>query len=324
MQNLPGEMLRFLCADEGFVLYNLDLSQAENRIVAYIAPEPAMIHAFESKIDIHSQTGSLIFGDPIDVIRQEDKDEVQCALGDGVHTKRFWGKKSNHSFNYDLGYKAFAYLMEMEEKESKWIIERYHHVYPGVRQYHAWVRAALQKNRTLENLMGRRRTFMDRWGDDLFKESYAQIPQSTVADIINRRGINYLYYGQEHFKPVDILDQVHDAIVLQMSYVQYTWTQHADCLMRLKDSLEQPLIWKGTQFVIPADVKMGLTLNKKSMREVKINEYSSAAELGRCLAENYEVIHNEQSEGELHLVEGDSSEEWLWNSMEESEANIGT
>jgi DNA polymerase I-like protein with 3'-5' exonuclease and polymerase domains len=43
----------------------MDLSQAENRVVAYIAPEPSMIDAFESGVDIHSKTASLIFRKPV-------------------------------------------------------------------------------------------------------------------------------------------------------------------------------------------------------------------------------------------------------------------
>ncbi len=45
-QNLPLAFKRYLMADKGYVLYEKDLSQAENRIVAYTAPVPAMIQAF--------------------------------------------------------------------------------------------------------------------------------------------------------------------------------------------------------------------------------------------------------------------------------------
>ncbi len=36
LQNQPPIMKRFMLADEGYVLYNIDLSQAENRVVAYL------------------------------------------------------------------------------------------------------------------------------------------------------------------------------------------------------------------------------------------------------------------------------------------------
>jgi hypothetical protein len=51
----------------------------------------------------------------------------------------------------------------------------------------------LSKDRSLINPFGRRRIFMDRWGDELFKEAYSFIPQSTVADKLNRDGLAYIY-----------------------------------------------------------------------------------------------------------------------------------
>jgi len=267
MQNLPPEMLRFLIADPGCVLYNIDLSQAENRIVAYIAPEPNMISAFEAGIDIHRQTAGLVFNKKAEDISDE---EGSSSIGGGLFSERFWGKKSNHSLNYDLGYRAFALVCEIQESESKYIVERYHSVYPGVRQYHAWIRAQLSKNRTITNCLGRKRLFTNRWGDELYKEAYAFIPQSTVADIINERGLSYimdnpLFYG------VEILNQVHDSLVVQISYELVPVQHHAECLKLIVNSLQQPISFRGQTWSIPADVNVGISLNKKKMKGVKVN-----------------------------------------------------
>jgi hypothetical protein len=40
----------------------------------------------------------------------------------------------------------------------------------------------MDNNRILVNPFGRTRVFMDKWGDELFRGAYAQIPQSTIAD----------------------------------------------------------------------------------------------------------------------------------------------
>jgi DNA polymerase-1 len=248
MQNLPLEFRRYLLADDDCMMFNIDLSQAENRVVAYLGPEPAMISAFESGLDVHKQTAALIFGVPI----SEVSDEIgSCDIGGGNFSQRFWGKKANHGLNYDLGYKTFAFYYEILEADAKFICEKYHKAYPGVRQYHEWVRHQLSKDRTLTNLFGRKRLFLDRWGDELFKSAYSYIPQSSVAEIINRRGLVYIYYNQHLFKPVDLLLQVHDSIVFQMNYKKYGWKEQAECLMLIKQSLEAPLTWRGTSFVIP-------------------------------------------------------------------------
>lgn len=284
MQNLPEEFRKHLLADDDYMLFNFDLSQAENRIVANIAPEPNMVRAFTTGVDVHCMTGSLISGLPIDEVKKQDKEGIKCPLGGGAYTWRFWGKKANHGLNYDLGYKTFGFYYELPEKDAKFIVERYHLAYPGVRQYHAWVRAALGKSRVLENAFGRKCLFLDRWGDEMFKEAYAFFPQSTVADIINRRGLNYIYYNQQWFKPVELLLQVHDSIVFQMNYKQWSWEEQAECMIRLKESLEQPLRWRGTEFTIPTGAEVGFNLYKKNMMEVSRDDFSSVERLARRLS----------------------------------------
>lgn len=285
MQNLPMEFRKYLIADDDTMIYNIDLSQAENRVVAYISPEPNMMSAFENKIDLHKQTAGLIFGKSWEEISDE---AGSSEIGGGTFSERFWGKKANHGLNYDLGYKTFAFLYEIPEADAKFIVERYHKAYPGVRNYHAWVRHQLSKNRTLENLFGRKRLFLDRWGDELFKSAYSFIPQSTVAEIINRRGIIYIYYNQEMFRPVDLLLQVHDNIIFQMNYKKYSWEAQAQCLILIKESLESELTWRGQNFSIPISLEVGMNLNKKSMVEVSRDEFSSVDRLARKLYNIYE------------------------------------
>lgn len=195
---------------------------------------------------------------------------------------------SNHSLNYDLGYRAFALVCEIQESESKYIVERYHSVYPGVRQYHAWIRAQLNKDRTITNCLGRKRLFTDRWGDDLFKEAYAFIPQSTVADIINMRGLAYVMDNPK-FRGVEILNQVHDSLVVQISYKEVPVQRHAEAIKLIVDSLQQPITFRGQTFSIPADCVVGVSLDKKKMKGVKVNG-KSVGELARHLSEIHEQI----------------------------------
>lgn len=258
LQNQPAQMKKFMLADEGYLLFDVDLSQAENRIVAYVAPETKMINAFETEMDVHSLTASLIFNEPIEQIIEEHNAGIPCELGTGDQTKRFWGKKANHGLNYGLGYKTFALYYELPEKDAKFIVERYHQAYPGVRGYHQWVKMKLRASRTLENLMGRKRLFLDRWGDELFKQAYSFIPQSTVADIINFKGI-LLIYNDPMFKEFVLLNQVHDSIVFQVP-ISLSLTDLFTKLNALKQSLETPLTYNNRTFFIPADFKVGLNL----------------------------------------------------------------
>ncbi len=280
MQNLPPEMLRFLIADPGCLLYNIDLSQAENRIVAYVAPEPNMISAFAVGVDIHKQTAALLFNKKPEEVSDEDG---SSSIGGGLFSERFWGKKSNHSLNYDLGYRSFALVCEIPDVDARYIVERYHSVYPGIRQYHSWIKAQLSKNRTIENCLGRKRVFRDRWGDDLFKEAYAFIPQSTVADIMNERGLSFVM-DNPSFKGAEILNQVHDSLIVQISYETIPLWRHAEMLRILVDSLQLPLSFRGMTFSIPADVKVGLSLDKKKMKGISYDELSTVGGLDRIVS----------------------------------------
>ncbi|CAK0747720.1 uracil-DNA glycosylase [Azospirillaceae bacterium] len=315
VQNLPEAFRKYILADEGYVVYNMDLGQAENRIVAYVAPEPTMIEAFETGKDVHSLTASLISGIPANEIKQMDDEQIFCEIGGGIYTWRFWGKKANHGLNYDLGYKTFAFYYEIPESDSKFIVEKYHNAYPGVRQYHSWIRAQLSKDRTLVDLLGKRRRFMDRWGDDLFKEAYSYMPQSTVSSKIDRDGICAVYYHPS--KRAVLLNQVHDSIIFQIP-LTYTWEQHASFLMDVKKEMESELEWRGRTFQIPADISMGFNLSKKEMEKVKANDYSTIPGLARHLDEVYGRI---RSTKELPLVGRDWDD--ISSLTEESSFELG-
>uniref|UniRef100_A0A6M3IN71 Putative DNA polymerase n=1 Tax=viral metagenome TaxID=1070528 RepID=A0A6M3IN71_9ZZZZ len=278
MQNWPHGLLKYLLFDEGYIGYRIDLSQAENRIVAYVGNISQMIDAFESGIDVHRLTGSLIFQKPIEEVTTEDG---TCALGDGTHSERFWAKKANHGLNYDLGYRNFALLYELPERQAMWIVDRYHMAYPGVRNnYHALVKRLLREGRTITNLMDRRTLFMDQWGDKLFKEAYSCIPQGTVGDVINERGVNYVYYNQEIFSSVELLLQVHDDITLQIPK-SIGWGEHARILLDIKKSLETPLTtYDHRKFIIPADITVcPRSLSKEEGTELKSHEIPNNIEL---------------------------------------------
>ena len=193
----------------------------------------------------------------------------------------------NHSLNYDLGYKSFALRFEMPETQAKMLVDRFHRVYPGIRQYHAWVRNLLQQNRRLVNCFGRVRVFMDRWGDDLFKEAYSWIPQSTIADKMNRQGINYIYYNPELFPSLELLNQIHDSLVFQIP-VSVGWKEHARMLLLIKKSLETPMSWHGKEFMIPLEFKFGL--NMRDTKKVGIPDDETVGRLADKLHEIYSKL----------------------------------
>jgi DNA polymerase I-like protein with 3'-5' exonuclease and polymerase domains/uracil-DNA glycosylase len=271
LQNQPHEVLTHFEADNNYVFYGLDLSQAENRIVAYVGRISQMIEAFESGKDIHGLTAQRM----ILILYGSEKSKLisikdPAPIGDGTKCWRDWGKKANHGLNYDLGYKNFSLHNEIPERDGKTIVNGYHKIYPGVRDgFHSYIKQCINKNRTLTNLLGRKTLFTDVIGDSLFKGAYSCIPQGTVGDIIDQRGLNFVYYNRSPlFRHVQLLIQVHDQIGFQVPTPYHTetpvsWDDHHLIVRKVRNSLETPLkTHYGKKFVIPVDISMGISLNK--------------------------------------------------------------
>ena len=287
LQNWPHDLLNFLLPDPDHCYYSFDLAQAENRIVAYLGHITPMIDAFESGKDLHCLTAGLLYGvSPEEISRAAGS----SSFGNGTHSQRADGKRCNHGLNYDFGYKAFALMYDMTERDGKRIVQAYHNFYPGVRNsFHTYVRKGLAENRTLTNLMGRNTLFLDEWGDELFKEAYACIPQGTVGDMVNEWGLEYIYYDQHQFADVALLVQVHDSVGFQIPK-RVPFTEHARIILALKASLEQPLHFQGQTFSIPADLTYGYSLGKQLCREIGYDAFPDQDGLAELLSDNFKEM----------------------------------
>jgi len=272
-QNWPHDLLRYLCFDEGYAGYSVDLAQAEIRIYSYVGNVLPLIEAYETGKDSHRMTASFILSKPYDEISNVDG---SSTFGNGMQSERFWGKKCNFELAYDMGYKKFALEYELGEAEAKRMVGQFHAGLPQIRNnYHAGIRQQLFKDRTITNLMGRNRLFLGdiegviRGGPaETFRQAYNHMAQSTVADVINERGINYIYYNQDLFKPIELLTQIHDSLVFQIP-LTIPWEEHARMLSLICSSLETPLSYHDRTFSIPADVSMGFNMGKSEQVEIK-------------------------------------------------------
>jgi DNA polymerase I-like protein with 3'-5' exonuclease and polymerase domains len=191
----------------------------------------------------------------------------------------------------------FSETNDIAIADGKIIYNRYHHSYPGVKNgYHKMLQAMLNKNRTTVNPLGRRRTYLDRWGEDLFNAAYNNFAQSTVADVINERGLEYVYYDQRTFGVVELLLQVHDSIVFQIP-TSIPLGTHAQIILAIKSSLERPLEWRGRAFSLPIDLSLSIgnmgkfsKQNISGLREIKRDKLTPTD-----LTQTLEEIYREMS-----------------------------
>lgn len=233
-------------AEPGFVFLECDLRQAESRFVAYDSPDPILIKMLEdSSQDVHRYVAAGIF-----------------HIDQGLVTKqqRQLGKKSGHGANYAMKEATFmdSCIQEMDlvlsKSEANNILETYHRLFPGIRNWHRSIQAELRQTRKLTTPMGRERYFFGRFDDDMFRQAYAYRPQSTIPDIMNALMLFLISYRGANNMDFRLLLQCHDSLLLEVPEAEVnTVTElcHNTSLWHPKIELA------GGTLVIPTETKSG-------------------------------------------------------------------
>ena len=252
LQNQPKEIRNFYIADPNCEFIELDLSQAEARIVAWEAREDNYKKMFYAGGDIHTANAANIFNIP---------------SGKVTKRERQLGKKVSHATNYGMGpytlcdsiIKELGPDYAITRPEAKRFQENYFKAYPGIQRWQNSIRDQLRHTRTLSNCFGRTRIFQGRLDDKMYREAYAYTPQSTVPDYLNRRIIEW---EKDWGDRIPILLTVHDSVL-------FSWPFDSGLgLQMLRKYFESSFIIKGEALTIPIDVQRGL--NWGVMEEIEI------------------------------------------------------
>ena len=253
LQNVPKGIAReIFIPDEGMMFLSADLSQAEARVVAFLADETRLIEAFEAGGDVHKRVASIMFDKPEDKI---------------THDERELGKRICHASNYGMGAGKLAELSGMSYHEAQEKMNLYHIHFPKINIWHMEIERQLGKTRTLTTPLGRKRMFFGRWNAALLRDAYAYVPQSTVADITLRGMLNlYIYLPPE----CSIVFNIHDEIVIQFPIDDpvisgcgnEAWHKKIKEIMVKRMSI--PIQINGRTLVIPVGIKVGSNWNEVS------------------------------------------------------------
>ena len=250
LQNIPhGVCRRMFIADGGKVMVAGDLSQAEARVVAYIAEEMSMIGVFERGEDIHQLSANAL---PDGFVpRGSTYEEVE-------NPRRLFAKKHVHAFNYGEGAVTFARRAGIDISTATVIRDRYLNRFSGIRMWHLRIQSALGRSRTITTPLGRRRTFFGMWNEALFREAYAYVPQSTVADMTNLAMIR--------LREEEILLTTHDELVLQVDEGRLR-----EAVEKMRRAFDIPLTINGRVMRIPVEIKVGKNWEEMKKMEEKEN-----------------------------------------------------
>lgn len=230
--SMGSDLFSMFVPDDGYVYLECDLSQAEARIVDLLSEDYEGLAEY-GKIDKHIKNARIIL-------------ELGPDYPIGKKSpERFLGKTCRHAGSYDMGKQTAQVTINTDAKKygisiyiSEWkagkFLERFHAANPKIRStFHKEVQNALARNdRILINPFGRKRRFTQRWGDQLFKEAYAQIPQSTVGDIVKRAAL----YIVDTIPDIRICMEKHDSLGFLIPKNEVR--QHAEVI---RDGLELPV-----------------------------------------------------------------------------------
>jgi DNA polymerase-1 len=213
LQNIPirtaeGRRIRqaFVPAP-GYKLLAADYSQVELRIMAHLARDEGLLHAFQNDLDVHRATAAEVFGV-----------EVQAVTVD----QRRSAKAINFGLIYGMSAFGLAKQIGVDRKQAQEYIDRYFTRYPGVLGYMERTRAQAAEKGYVETLFGRRLYVPDinaknpslRRGAE--RAAINAPLQGTAADIVKRAMVAVDDWLQNSGLDARMILQVHDELVLEV------------------------------------------------------------------------------------------------------------
>lgn len=299
MQNFNKKTKSHIVPDDGYVLMQIDSAGVEAFIVAYLCPPGGQFRQlFIDKIKPHTYVACKLFfthwcevldknlsdflNIPISDFRNhKDWSELERAIlasDEDIPSCRYYyhAKQTCHSANYDI--KANKFVMNILDKSEGEVVipvktgerylNEYHTLFPEIRGgFHSYVRACLEQNMTLVNLFGYPRKFIGQLDDDMLRESYSWIPQSTgsacLVEIAATKIQAKLESGEYDPMNLSLLQEGHDSLLTQVRINHEQWaakllTEHMNI------TLTNPY---GEQFTLRSDIQIGK--NWKEMEKYK-------------------------------------------------------
>ena len=258
----------------GEIFVQFDSSQAEARVVFNLAMDEQALKDIDEH-DYHALTASWFFGGV-------ESDYSKKVLG-YESPIRFAGKTLRHAGHLGAGARRASTELNTQARKYKipikideHIAERalkiFHAKQPKIqRVFHAGVIECLKESRKLiaplpwgiDAERGGVRIFYERWGDDLFREALAYMPQRAVTDNTKAAGIRI----KQKFKEAKTILEAHDALLFSVR-IEYL----EDFIAIGKKEFERPINFQACSLPrhmlrIPCDVEVGE--NYRDLRKFK-------------------------------------------------------
>ncbi|OCT21083.1 DNA polymerase I [Pseudomonas putida] len=248
LQNIPvrtpeGRRIRqAFVASPGYKLLAADYSQIELRIMAHLAKDEGLLHAFRNDLDVHRATAAEVFG---------------VALEAVTNDQRRSAKAINFGLIYGMSAFGLAKQIGVDRKQSQDYIDRYFARYPGVLAYMERTRTQAAEQGFVETLFGRRLYLPDinaknpalRKGAE--RTAINAPMQGTAADIVKRAMVAVDNWLNDTGLDARVILQVHDELVLEV---------REDLVEQVKAEI-RPYMSNAAQLDVPLLVEVGVGSN---------------------------------------------------------------
>jgi len=267
LQNIPRRVRSFFIPDEGLEMGARDLIQAEAQFVDWDSENLGAIEDFKNGTDTHWKKACELFNIPLGskyLPEVDYRDPISKQLLK-MKDLRKCGKIIRHAGNYDMGPIILQNIFLVNgfyysAAQCKKIMEISRANSPHLLAWHRRIREQLNTTRTLitPEPFARKREFLGRLNDTLYKAGYAFRPQSTIGEIL-QVGTQRIFDRLDY---LDILLNVHDEIVWQC-HPNDMAKAHAD----VEELLETPIEFPIGKLIIGSDGKRGPSWGE--MKEIK-------------------------------------------------------
>ncbi|PBP57383.1 DNA polymerase I [Pseudomonas syringae] len=248
LQNIPirtaeGRRIRqAFVAPKGYKLLAADYSQIELRIMAHLAQDEGLLHAFRNDLDVHRATAAEVFGVELENVTTD---------------MRRSAKAINFGLIYGMSAFGLAKQIGVDRKQSQAYVDRYFARYPGVLNYMERTRAQAAEQGFVETIFGRRLYLPDinaknqslRKGAERMAINAPM--QGTAADIIKKAMVAVNGWLDESGLDARVILQVHDELVLEV---------REDLVDQVSEQI-RPHMSGAAQLAVPLLVEVGVGHN---------------------------------------------------------------
>jgi len=222
MQNIPirtreGNRIRkAFIPRENLVFLSADYSQIDLRVLAHFSQDAALLHAFQNGEDIHARTAAELFSVSPLLLTSE---------------MRRVAKSINFGIVYGMSSFGLSNQLNISRKEASIFIEKYFHLYGGVKEFMGKVVAQAGIDGYVTTLLNRRRMLPDINVKNKTRREFAERTaintpiQGTAADIIKLAMIKVVPALQKENLSARLLLQIHDELVFELPESELAETQ---------------------------------------------------------------------------------------------------